>query len=117
MFYQTKSMLMTFSVSMLPAENKYESRAVVLIFFPPHFQSCYSHTTQVEYIRCKTSPWCITSEKYGEGNIGAEISQLALISAPAKHLQTLKGYQNKTPPCGKKPSLNNPSLTLHHYKN
>lgn len=114
MFYQTKSVCVDEYYYINAALPKIKMSHAVVLF--SSFQSSYSHTTQVEYIRCKTSPWCITSEKYGEGNIGAEISQLALISAPAKHLQTLTGYQNKTPPCGKRPSLNNSSLTLHHYK-
>lgn len=81
------------------------------------FNSLHISTTQVESIRCKTSPQSITSENYWEGSIRTEISQLALILAGAKHLQALKGYQNKTPPRGSKPSLNKPSLTLYHHQN
>lgn len=50
----------------------------------PYFPIC---TTQVEYVRCKTSPGSITSEKYCERNIRIiEISQLAPILTGAKHL-------------------------------
>lgn len=43
-------------------------------------------------------------------NIGRGIAALNYHSCPcfplcAKHLQTLKGYQNKTPPCGRQPGL------------
>lgn len=68
---------MTFSVSMLPAENKYESRAVVLIFFPPTFKAVtvIPHKLSTSGVRHHPDASLLR-------NMGREISELKYHSWP-----------------------------------